>query len=113
MRNGRNRVAKGKKGMDEFAQFLDNHGVRAMRGHNTDCVHAIDGVHFEVKRQETCKAYEFLRQAIEDIFDRNELTPIVAHRQNRKDWIAILDLGDLMTILKRAGMVSARSGSAH
>jgi hypothetical protein len=106
MKTGKNQVVKGKRGMDEFAQFLEDHGARAVRGHNTDCEHSVKGIHFEVKRQEVSKPYLWLEQAISDVgFAYRELIPVVAHRQNRKEWIAILDLGDLMTILKRAGML--------
>jgi hypothetical protein len=110
--NGRARQNKGKRGMDEFAQFLDDHGVRAIRGHTTDCHHAIAGVHFEVKRSERARTYEWLNQATLDasagVFTKEKI-PVVAHRQNRKDWIAMMDLGDLMTILRKARMLPNES----
>jgi hypothetical protein len=102
----RGRVAKGNQGMDEFARFLRDLGVTAERGHGTDCRTSIKAVHFEVKRQEKSRPYEWLSQAWGDsnTIPGIEYT-VVAHRQNYKPWIAIITLGELMCLFEKAGMI--------
>ena len=57
-----------------------------------DVVADISGVHFEVKRREDLRVWEFLAQAIEDA---GEQVPVVLHRANRRPWVAIVRLDDL------------------
>ncbi len=94
---------KGKRGELGFAEYLRAHGFQARRGQqfsgssdSPDVVHSIPGVHFEVKRTERGNPYDWLAQAIRD--SGNKL-PVVAHKRNRRDWIAVLRMDDLMGLL--------------
>jgi len=97
---------KGKRGEREFAAFLRERGITARRGQqfsgggdSPDVVHDIPGVHFEVKRCESGSLYEWLKQAISDAAGK---IPIVAHRRNNKDWVAILPITDLLMLIEDA-----------
>lgn len=97
---------KGKRGEREFAAFLRERGVEARRGQqfsggddSPDVVHDIPGVHFEVKRCESGSLYSWLAQAIGDAAGK---MPIVAHRRNNKEWVAILPMADLLTLIGKA-----------
>lgn len=97
---------KGKAGERDFAKFLRAHGVEARRGQqfsggddSPDVVHAIDGVHFEVKRTERLELHAALKQAIIDAPEG--AMPVVAHRRNRGDWIAIVPMTWLIKLLLR------------
>jgi Holliday junction resolvase len=95
---------KGKRGELELAEFLRARGFQARRGQqfsgggdSPDVVTDIPGVHFEVKRCESGSLYEWLSQAIKDAgFGK---TPIVAHRKNNRDWVAILPMVNLLALL--------------
>jgi hypothetical protein len=95
---------KGKRGELELVEFLRERGVAARRGQqfsggadSPDVVTALEDVHFEAKRVEAGNPYQWLDQAIADAGDK---IPVVAHRRNRRDWIAIIRLADLVAILK-------------
>ena len=107
-----NSRTKGKRGELEAVHYLKDKGYDTARRSvqysgkgnedSADIVDAIPGVHLEVKRTEKCNPYKYLEQAIED----SELTgkgdiPVVMHRQNRKEWIAILRMDDLVNLLKK------------
>jgi Holliday junction resolvase len=95
---------KGKRGEREFAEYLRERGFDARRGQqfsggadSPDVVTNIPGIHFEVKRRESGSLYEWLSQAIKDAgFGK---TPIVAHRKNQKEWVAILPMANLLALL--------------
>ncbi len=102
--NGRR---KGKVGELELAAFLRERGITARRGvqfkggaDSPDIVTdgALSDIHFECKRVENGSLYEWLAQAIRDAGDAK--TPVVAHRKNDREWVAILRLSDLLRILK-------------
>ena len=57
----------------------------------------LPGLHFEVKRAERLRLHEAMQQAIEDAGDK---LPIVAHRRNRGDWLAIVRLSDLIKLME-------------
>ena len=101
-----NSRTKGKVGELELAAFLREYGIDASRGvqykggkDSPDVVTSLSSVHFECKRVEAGSPYVWLAQAIRDAGDTK--TPVVAHRRNGKDWIAILPLSDLLLLLKR------------
>lgn len=103
-----NGCQKGKAGERELAKVLRDHGFGdARRGQqfaggsdSPDVVVAsLPGVHFECKRTEQGNPYTWLEQAARD--GGLEKIPVVAHRKNKKQWIAILPLSDLLTLLKR------------
>jgi len=98
---------KGASGELEFSKVLLEAGFNARRGRqycgtpdSPDVVSNVPGVHWEVKRCEAITPYKALKQATDEA-DEGEM-PIVAHRQNNKDWIAILTMSDLLTLIKRS-----------
>lgn len=99
---------KGKRGELEFAAYLRERGCVARRGQqhaggsgSPDVVHNIPGLHVEVKRVERGSLYGWLAQAVRDA--AGDGMPVVAHRRNRGEWIAILRMDDLIALLKPAG----------
>lgn len=91
---------KGCRGEREAAQEIARiFGVPARRGRQysgdpeaPDIRTAIQGIHFEVKRCEKLRVYAAVEQAIRDAGSN---LPIVLHKANRRDWLAILRLDDL------------------
>ena len=96
---------KGKRGEREAAELLRAHGFQARRGQqfsgspdSPDIAHDIEGVFIEVKRTERLNVYAALEQAKQD--RRAGDIPCVFHRQNGREWVAILPADDLLTILR-------------
>lgn len=95
---------KGAVGEREFAAVLKAKGLDARRGQqfsggkdSPDVIcSSLTGVHFEVKRVQAGNPYKWLAQAIEDGVDK---VPVVAHRKNRQDWIAIVPMDVLLDLL--------------
>jgi len=91
---------KGKVGERELAHELSRvFGVTARRGvqfqgspDSPDVVTEIPDLHIECKRTERFRLYDALEQAVADA---KEKLPIVLHRQNRKQWVAVVQLADL------------------
>ena len=98
-----NSRAKGARGEREFAQFLRGHGYNARRGQqyaggpdSPDVVHSLAGFHFEVKRVESLSLYPAMQQAIRDAgID----VPVVAHRRNQKQWLAVLPMDEFLKLV--------------
>lgn len=98
---------KGKNGERDFSAYLRERGLTARRGQqfsggpdSPDVIcEELDQYHFEVKRVEKGNPYVWLRQACEDAGDNK--IPIVAHRKNREDWIAVIRMGDLLDLMRR------------
>lgn len=95
---------KGKAGEREAAALLKQYGFEARRGQqfsgggdSPDVVHNIPNVHIEVKRTETLSIYKAMEQAREDCAGK---VPVVLHRRNGKEWLAILPAGDLLRALQ-------------
>ena len=121
-----NSRAKGKDGELEFAEYLRLAGFEARRGQqfhgggdSPDVVTSVPGVHFEVKRVEAGNPYKWLAQAESDCptgeismspgacpprFNTSEPAkmPVVAHRKNRQNWIAILGMDDFIDLVRKA-----------
>ena len=96
---------KGKTGELELAKFLREHGygeaqrgVQYKGGADSPDVVGVPGVHFEAKRVEAGNPYLWLGQARCDAAPGN--TPVVAHRRDRREWIAILNLDDFLLIYR-------------
>jgi hypothetical protein len=64
-----------------------------------DIVHDIPGIHIECKRTERFKLYDALDQAEED--KHPDDVPVVLHRRNLKQWVAIINLEDLPEFIKK------------
>jgi hypothetical protein len=60
---------------------------------------SLPGIHFEVKRVEKLLLDKALAQASKDA--GFEKLPVVAYRKNQGQWIAIMPMCDLLSILKR------------
>jgi hypothetical protein len=68
----------------------------------------LPSIHWEVKRVEAGNPYNWIEQAKQDVFlSDSGITPvpIVAHKKNGKQWLAVLDLDDLITLLKETDRV--------
>jgi Holliday junction resolvase len=99
-----NSRAKGARAERELAEYIRSFGFAARRGQqfsgsadSPDVVTDIEGVHFESKRVEKGSIYPWLAQAKRDAGDK---IPVVAHRRNGEEWIAILPLKHLMELLR-------------
>ena len=97
---------KGKRGELELAAWLRDRGIEARRGRQyaadpeaPDIVHALPGIWLECKRAERCRPYEWLEEA--DLHASGGTVSVVAHRQSRRNWIAILNLDDLLQLIER------------
>ena len=101
-----NSRAKGAKGERELANILKDRGYNTRRGQqycgsNGDAdVVGVPGLHIEVKRTEKCMPYKYLDQATSDA--RDDELPVVFHRQNNKEWIAILSMDYFMDLFEMA-----------
>ena len=97
---------KGKVGERELASELRRlFGVNARRGQqfhgggdSPDVVVDLP-IHAEVKRCEKLSLYKAMKQAIGDAGEGK--VPVVFHRQNREDWLAIIRLNDLPALVDR------------
>ena len=99
--NSRNKGAKGER---ELAKYLSEKGYPSRRGQqfsggkdSPDVVSSLP-FHIECKRVERLKIYDSIKQAIRDS-QESEKMPLVVHRKNREEWLAILKLDDLLTLM--------------
>jgi len=97
--------SKGARGEREVCGELRAFGLEADRTvHNSGLflrgdITGIEGYHLEVKRQETLRVPQWIRQAADECGD---LVPVVTFRQNRGEWYAALPLHDLARLLAAA-----------
>ena len=96
---------KGKVGERELAKFLREHGYPSARrgqqhaggGDSPDVVcDELPGLHLECKRTERFRLYEAVAQAAADAGPKR--VPVVAHRMNRREWVAVVDLADFLLL---------------
>jgi len=91
---------KGKRGERELASELQRlFGITARRGvqyrggvDSPDVITDFEGIHFEVKRTEKLSLYPAMKQAVNDA---GEKIPVVCHRSNGNEWLAVVRLNDL------------------
>jgi Holliday junction resolvase len=102
-----NSKRKGKTGELELSAFLREHGFEEARrgvqykgGEDSPDVVGVPGCHLECKRAEKGNLYDWLEQAERDA--KPGQIPIVAHRRNRKKWVAILSLEELLVLVLKA-----------
>lgn len=94
---------KGQRGEREVANILKTLGFPARRtaqycgntGDASDVV-GVDGLHLEVKRCETTKIHEWMRQAERDCGDN---IPVVCHRRSNEVWYVTLPLVDFFQMV--------------
>jgi hypothetical protein len=110
-----NSRTKGKTGELEFAALLRQHGYDGRRGQqfhgggdSPDVVsEALKDFHFEVKRVEVGNPYKWMAQAKRDAgvgkAISNPKIPVVMHRKNREEWLAILPAAIFLELLHKAG----------
>lgn len=95
-----NSRAKGASAERELAAFLREHGYEARRGQqfsggsDSPDVIGIPGWHVECKRTEKGALYDWLDQSVRDAAGMK--VPVVMHRKNRREWVAILRLEDFL-----------------
>ena len=97
---------KGKVGEREVAEMLRICGFAGARrgqqfagGGDSPDVVGLPGFHIEVKRSETFSPYAALDQAISDC--QPGLTPVVFHRRNNKEWIAVIDAVEFLNFIRK------------
>lgn len=102
---------KGKVGEREIANRLKaagfgeaRRGVQYQGGAGSADVVGLPNCHLEVKRTERFNLYGALEQAIKDAATGADKakTPVVLHRQSRRDWVAVLRLDDFLELVKGA-----------
>lgn len=102
---------KGARGERELAKVLNEAGFKGSRrgqqfsgGSDSPDVVTKDPrlarFHFEGKRVEQGNLYKWLAQATADAAGGTKI-PVVAHRKNGKEWVAILRLEDFLELIKR------------
>jgi len=96
---------KGARGERELAAYLTDHGHPARRGQqysgspdSPDVVCPSLPFHFEAKRVERLRLHESFEQAVSDAGPGK--VPIVAYKANRRPWLAILRLDDLLELME-------------
>lgn len=103
---GKSQRNKGKVGEREVANILKERGYDAHRGvqyqggSDSPDVIGLPGVHIEVKRVNSLRLYPSLEQSRNDA-DDSEI-PIVVHRPDHKQWVAIMDLNDFLWLYEGA-----------
>lgn len=105
-----NSRAKGARGERELAVVLKEHGFEARRGQqfqggpdSPDVVTkhpALAPFHIECKRVEAGNLYVWMDQARRDGVGK---TPLVAHKRNGEEWVAILPLSSFLFLLQSLG----------
>ncbi len=102
-----NSKQKGAKGERELAKKLREYGYNVRRSvqyngkaedGQADLL-GLDGIHIECKRTEALRLYDAVDQAKRDCNGKNEL-PVVFHRKNNCEWVAILPLDDFMKLYR-------------
>jgi Holliday junction resolvase len=96
--------AKGARGELEVVGLLQAAGwPLARRTHDGreqarrgDIANGPEGVHLEVKRTERASVWRWWEQATADA---GSATPIVAFRRSRSDWLAVVELDELLALL--------------
>jgi Holliday junction resolvase len=98
---------KGARGERELAELIRAQGWEARRGQqfsggtdSPDVVSSMPGnFHIECKRVEAGNLYLWMEQAKRDA---GQKTPVVIHKRNGKEWVAILGLQDFFNMVKAA-----------
>lgn len=106
-----NSKQKGARGEREFSSFLKDRGIAAHRtqqfcgrgGDSADVQSTVRDIHWEVKRTEALRIYKAMEQACSDC--KAPKIPVVAHRQNNQDWIAIVPMDQFLRLCKLAGLI--------
>ena len=98
---------KGKLGEREWARFCTDRGYECHRtaqcrgntGQAAD-VEGLPWIHMEVKRTESFRLYDALRQSEHDAIMANDGLPMVAHRKNDERWVVVMYADDWMELYR-------------
>lgn len=89
-------------------------GCEARRGQqfaggtdSPDVVTSMEQIHLEVKRTEKGNPYKWMEQAVRDAGPK---LPIVLHRRNGEEWLAIVRLADVTRLAQEVGTQIAQVG---
>ena len=99
-----NSKAKGKRGelelKDKLSEIFSSPCRRGQQysGIGGADVVGLKGIHIECKRTESLRLYDAMAQAENDAPDGD--VPIVCHRRNNEEWVAIVALEDLPALAK-------------
>ena len=93
---------KGKTGELDAVHFLnglgfDTHRTAQVCGRESADVEGIEGLHLEIKRQETVSIEKWLQQSEHDAEYTGGI-PVVMHRRNREDWKITLRAEDFFKL---------------
>lgn len=102
-----NSKQKGCRGERELAKKFREYGYENAKrsqqycGANgdADIIDALPGIHVECKRTEKLKLYDAVDQAKRDSSGTDDI-PVVFHRRNHCEWLAIMPLDDFMNIYR-------------
>ena len=102
-----NSKQKGKSGELELARKLREYGYNERRSvqyngkaeEGQPDVIGLPGIHVECKRTEKLNLYDAIDQAKRDSSGAQKI-PVVFHRRNNCEWLAIMTLDDFMTIYR-------------
>lgn len=101
----KNSKRKGKTGELELARKLREYGYDVRRSvqyngkeeEGQPDLLGLPGIHIECKRTEKLSLYDAVNQAKRDSEGKEDV-PVVFHRRNNCEWVAILSLDDFMKI---------------
>ena len=121
-----NSKQKGKNGELELAREFREYGYDARRSvqyngkaeEGQPDLLGLPHIHIECKRTEKLNLYDAMNQAKRDSSETDDI-PVVFHRRNHCEWVAIMSLEDFMTIYReyeagqalKAGEGNEQSGS--
>ena len=117
-----NSRVKGCRGEREFRDVLREHGyTHARRGQQFCGINGdgdivcsdLPGLHFEVKRVEKLNLYDSVNQAKRDAAGESDISariPVVAHKKNHSEWLAILPMDTFLELLRRTDLVEGNNG---
>lgn len=98
---------KGKDGELELARKFREHGYNARRSvqyngkeeEGQADILGLPGIHIECKRTERLNIYDAVNQAKRDSKGKQQI-PVVFHRKNHCEWLAIMPLDDFMNLYR-------------
>jgi hypothetical protein len=94
---GKSQRDKGANAEREVVHILEAFGIEARRGQvfngEPDIVSDFP-LHLEIKRQETTKIHEWMRQSVSQC--RPGKIPAVVHRRSREDWLITMNFKELL-----------------
>ena len=113
-----NSKQKGARGEREAAKLLSAEGFSARRGQqfaggadSPDVVcESLPGLHFEIKRVEAGNPYNWVAQAKRDAGYK---MPVVLHRRNDCEWLAIMPATDFLRVIRESTFVDSSAASVE